>query len=132
MRRRPQMLCIPLILALPICACRQESETGRVEDVNLEFVLQPDPPKVGTAIAVITLLDKDGRPVLGAKAKLEGNMNHAGMKPVFADATELDPGRYEAKLDFTMGGDWFILINITLRDGRKMNRKVDVKGVRSN
>ena len=62
--------------------------------------------------------------------KLEGNMNHAGMTPVFADARETEPGKYEAALEFTMGGDWFVLVNVTLADGRKLSRKVDVRGVK--
>jgi hypothetical protein len=58
-------------------------------------------------------------------------MNHAGMRPVFADAKEVEPGKYEATLELTMGGDWFVLITGTLPDGRKLHRKVDVPGVKS-
>ena len=82
--------------------------------------ITPDPPKVGPAKAKITLTDKEGKPLQGAALKLEGNMNHAGMKPVFAVATETDPGRYEATLELTMGGDWFVLITGKLKDGRPL------------
>ena len=53
------------------------------------------------------------------------------MKPVFADAREVEPGKYEAALELTMGGDWFVVVNGTLADGRKLKRKVDVPGVKS-
>jgi hypothetical protein len=53
------------------------------------------------------------------------------MKPVFGTAKEVRPGRYEAPLEFTMGGDWFILVNATFPDGRRLERKVDVRGVRT-
>ena len=56
-------------------------------------------------------------------------MNHAGMVPVFADAVEIAPGRYRADLEFTMSGDWFILVRADLPDGRSMERKIDVPGV---
>ena len=85
---------------------------------------------MGQATAVVTLKDKDGAPIRGAAVKLEGNMNHAGMTPVFGDARETKPGKYQAPLDFTMGGDWFVLVNVTLADGRKVSRKVDVPGVK--
>jgi hypothetical protein len=58
-------------------------------------------------------------------------MNHAGMEPVFVDAKETEPGKYRADLKFTMGGDWFVLVSAALADGRKVNRKIDVPGVKS-
>jgi hypothetical protein len=75
------------------------------------------------------LHDANGLPISGAQVELEGNMNHAGMVPVFAEASEVAPGRYRAGMEFTMGGDWFILVRADLPDGRSMERKVDVPGV---
>ena len=43
--------------------------------------------------------------------------------------SETAPGRYQADLEFTMGGDWFILVRAELLDGRSMERKIDVPGV---
>jgi hypothetical protein len=99
-------------------------------DVKVELAFQPSPPKVGAAEATVTLADAAGQPLRGAAVKLEGNMNHAGMAPSFADAKEAEPGRYKGELTFTMGGDWFVLVNATLADGRKITRKVDVRGVK--
>jgi hypothetical protein len=61
--------------------------------------------------------------------QLEGNMSHAGMVPVFAQAVETEAGQYEADLEFTMAGDWFILVQADLPDGRSMEHKVDLPGV---
>ena len=83
------------------------------------------------ATLVLNLTDTDNRPISGAKIELEGNMSHAGMTPVFSEATETEPGRYEAPLEFTMGGDWFILVKATLSDGRTLERQIDVPGVGS-
>ena len=47
-------------------------------------------------------------------------------------SAETSPGSYRATLDFTMGGDWVVLFHITLSDGRKIERQMDVKGVASN
>ncbi len=63
------------------------------------------------------------------RVAIEGNMNHAGMKPSFAELTERGAGVYDGDLEFTMGGDWFILVTATLPDGSQLERKVDVKGV---
>jgi hypothetical protein len=51
------------------------------------------------------------------------------MVPVFATASEVTPGEYRAELEFTMGGDWFILVRADLPDGRSMERMVEVPGV---
>ena len=126
---RPLLHALLALALLAACGCAGGVTTG-VGDMTIDLALRPDPPRVGEATAVVTLTDKDGRPVRGAAVKLEGNMNHAGMTPVFADAREAEPGKYEAALEFTMGGDWFVLVNVTFADGRKLSRKVDVRGVK--
>lgn len=98
-------------------------------DVGLDLVLEPSPPRIGPATVSLTLSDGAGQPISGAQVELEGNMHHAGMVPVFAQAEEVAPGRYRADLAFTMGGDWFILVRADLPDGRSLERSVDVPGV---
>lgn len=63
--------------------------------------------------------------------KLEGNMSHSGMSPVFADAAEVEAGRYRANIELSMAGDWVILVHLTLSDGRKIERQFEIKGVAS-
>ncbi len=57
-------------------------------------------------------------------------MSHPGMSPLFAEAKETQPGRYESRLEFPMAGDWVILLHITLPGGKKLERQFDVRGVR--
>jgi hypothetical protein len=57
-------------------------------------------------------------------------MSHAGMSPLFAEAKETEPGRYVARLEFSMAGDWVILLHITLSDAKKLERQFDVREVR--
>ena len=66
----------------------------------------------------------------GARIKLEGNMSHAGMAPVFADAKEIQPGRYQANMELSMAGDWYVSVRVTLADGRQFDREIEIKGVR--
>jgi hypothetical protein len=54
------------------------------------------------------------------------------MSPGFAEAKEAELGRYQAHLEFPMAGDWVILLHITLPDGKKLERQIDVRGVRPN
>jgi YtkA-like len=121
-----------LLAMMPASGCSGGGTRQAGADVKVDLALRPDPPKVGAATAIVTLTDRDGQPIRGATVKLEGNMNHAGMTPVFADAREMEPGHYEASLEFTMGGDWFVLIEAALADGSKLSRKTDIRGVKSN
>jgi hypothetical protein len=116
-----------LLAIVALAGCRGSG--GALEDVDVTLVVTPDPPRIGPANVVIKLIDAEGQPVTGADMSLEGNMNHAGMVPVLAQAREVSPGRYQAELEFTMGGDWLILVQATLPDGRSLEHQVDVPGV---
>jgi len=118
-------LCAGLFLA----GCR--TQTGTRDDVSVAHEVAPDPPRVGAATFTLRVADAAGRPLSGARVSLEGNMTHPGMRPVFGEARELEPGRYQSPLEFTMGGDWVVLVRLTLPDGRKIERQFDVKGVQS-
>lgn len=124
-RALPALACAAALLA-PAC----QRPAGPPPSVLVEQEISPQPPKVGPATFTLKLSDASG-PVTGARVKLEANMTHAGMSPVFAEAKEVEPGRYRASLAFTMGGDWVVLVNAALPDGRELDRQLDVKGVRA-
>jgi hypothetical protein len=59
-------------------------------------------------------------------------MSHAGMAPSPGEAKEIAPGRYQASLTLEMAGDWVILLHVILPGGQKLERQIDVRGVRPN
>jgi len=77
----------------------------------------------------VSLRKASGEPLTGAQLEVEGNMNHAGMVPVFGTAKETEPGLYEAPIEFTMGGDWFFIVSGELASGRQIESVHDVPGV---
>jgi hypothetical protein len=79
---------------------------------------------------VITVRDGGDRPIGGARLEVSGHMPHPGMAPVVATARERATGIYDVDLQFSMAGDWFVLVTGTLPDGRAINQRIDVKGVR--
>lgn len=134
-RFEPRLGAGVLLLAVfALCVCLLASGCARRADSEASVVvvqeIMPRPPRVGTEAITLRVADAAGRPVTGAAVKLEGDMSHAGMSPVFGEARELEPGRYRAALEFTMAGDWVVLVHLTLPDGRKVERQFDVKGVR--
>jgi hypothetical protein len=114
-----------LLLGLASCARGGQD----LPDVGVDLQIEPQPPRLGLGTITVELTDAGGAPIEGARVELEGNMNHAGMVPVFAPAEEVAPGRYRAELEFTMGGDWFILVRADLPDGRSLERQIDIPAV---
>jgi hypothetical protein len=126
-----------LRLAAVACACVLSALACRLTEPTPDFLVQhdvtPSPPGVGRP-ATVSLKVVDflaSKPVSGARIRLEGNMTHPGMTPVFAEAKEAEPGRYRATIEFTMAGDWVVLVHAALPDGRQIERQFDVKGVRA-
>jgi hypothetical protein len=98
--------------------------------VSLTWTFAPDPPAVGPCRLTLRLADDRGRPVSGARLRVEAGMTHPGMRPVVADAADEGDGRYEADLDFTMAGAWFVLVTGELPHGGSFSRQFDVARVR--
>ncbi|MGQ0552795.1 MAG: FixH family protein [Planctomycetota bacterium] len=118
-------------LLLGVAGCAPPAPSESHPSVRLVHALEPSPPMVGPTRLRLELLEDPATPLAGASIRLEANMNHAGMVPVFAEAQAAGGGRYVADFQFTMGGDWFVLIDIELADGRTLQRRLDVPHVRS-
>lgn len=129
-RRLPGLLLAACLIA---SGCQPPATPAAASpEVEVDWSIAPDPPVAGPVRLTFTLTDAATRqPVPGAAVRLEANMSHPGMQPVFATAREVAPGRYEAPLELTMGGDWFFLIDASLPGGGALRRQVDLPGVRS-
>lgn len=91
--------------------------------------ITPQPVRVGPASVALTLATQSGAPVSGASVKIEGDMAHAGMGPVFAQAQAAGPGKYAGTINFTMPGDWVLSVQASLPSGARFERRVNVRGV---
>lgn len=121
-------LCFVGIMLLGT-GCQAQEEPA--SDITVTWQVTPEPPQVGPLTVVVTLADSTARPVQASHVALEGTMTHPGMQPVLAVAREVAPGQYEAELDLTMGGDWILLLDATLADGRTIRRQREVREVRA-
>lgn len=115
------------MLWLSGCTTAEREKT----DLQVDLVTEPSPPKVGPTELSLWLASAEGQPLENAAVRVEGNMNHAGMKPSFAEMTEGEPGAYSGTLDLTMAGDWFLLVNVTTVDGETIEHKIDLPGVKA-
>ena len=58
-------------------------------------------------------------------------MTHPGMRPEMGEAREVEPGTYEAAVNLTMGGDWVLILQAELPDGRSLTRQKELPSVQS-
>jgi hypothetical protein len=124
-----RLLVVLTIACLTAAACARGS--GATDDISIELTLMPNPPVVGVpAQGTIVLRDRDRRLVRSTDMRIEAHMSHPGMTPVIANATERDDGMQKVPLQFTMAGDWTVHVTGTLADGRRLDRWLNVPGVR--
>ncbi len=130
--RRWALALVVMLLAAPLvlAACGRSDGNGNPGPESLEWRIDPHPPKRGPVTVTIHLEDEDGNSRTGATLELEGNMNHAGMAPVFSSLTETAPGTYVSDgFELTMGGDWILTVRGTLADGTSYEEAFPVDGV---
>jgi hypothetical protein len=118
------------LASVPFAGCVKSSD--RSPSISVDHDISPQPTRVGPATVTIRLTDVANKPVTAAQIVIEGEMSHPGMSPVFTQVKELPAGRYQGQVDFAMVGDWILLFHITLPDGRKFDRQINVPAVRAN
>jgi hypothetical protein len=111
-----------------LASCSKQAEPPTL--VAIEHEISPQPARVGPVTVNLKLSDAIGKPLTGAHIAIEADMSHPGMSPGFAEAKEMETGRYEGHFEFQMAGDWVILLHVTLPDGKKLERQFEVRGVR--
>jgi hypothetical protein len=121
---------------LLVCACfaaMTATGCGHTADlsqgISIQEEITPQPARAGDAMVSVQLSDRSAAPIAKASIVVEAEMNHPGMAPFFKAATETTPGHYQAGIAFDMAGDWVVLLHITLADGKKIERQMDVRGV---
>jgi hypothetical protein len=126
-RRLRAALLVVFAAGISGSACRRAEQPAG--DVRVEWRVTPEPPRIGLARVALEVRDAAGRPLSGARLRLEGHMTHPGMAPALADIREQAPGQYEAELSLSMAGDWVLQAAGELPDGRRITRRFDLPGV---
>ena len=118
-----------LVVAACTAGCRPGDASD--EDVRVSWQIRPEPVRAGSTSVTVALRDSSGAPIENADVEIEATMTHPGMRPEMASAEEISPGVYESDLNLTMGGDWMLILKAELPDGRSLQRKHDLPGVRT-
>lgn len=121
-----KIIAIAFVLLAAGCGRIQSGPSSEATDISVEFSVEPADPAVGPSQLRLTLTDGRGQPVDDATVNIEGNMTHAGMTPVLAQASGGENGQYLVPFEWTMGGDWIVTVEVTLADGRVVTREFPV------
>ncbi len=106
-----------LLASLTLTACRPTSPA----DLEAKVEVHPWPPRVGPAVVQV-IPPKD---LQVQTLTVTGDMTHAGMQPVIAEAREAKPGVWETQgFRFTMRGDWVLTVEATDANGRTYQQEV--------
>jgi len=73
------------------------------------------------------LKNKENNPIENAQVKVEASMNHAGMIPIYAEATAQAGGIYRTRIKLTMDGDWILFLTIKKVDGAILKKELFFK-----
>ena len=128
--RRFAAILLLVSMGIAMAGCRPKAHDAAAT-INIAIEFDPSPPSAGECGLTLALTDMAGRPLHVTQLAVEGDMNHAGMRPAFAQLTETAPGRYRGKIEFTMGGDWFLLVSGELPGGGRFEKRLDVPGVKT-
>ncbi len=117
------ILCV---LPLGIGACERRSNllassTSPETVLHAEWISPIQQFRPGPTTLHFRLKQTSGVALRGAKVVVEGNMTHPGMVPVYATAVETEPGRYIAKTELTMAGEWVFFLEATTPEGKLLN-----------
>jgi hypothetical protein len=115
-------LMTSLLLLLVACGGRA-SQSDQSQGYEIDFTAQNT--AVGETTVTVTVRDPQGNPIDNAELTINGNMSHAGMQPVIVETSASDGGVYTTDFEWTMAGDWFVTITVTLPDGTVVSERFD-------
>ncbi len=111
------ILALLLLTGLAAAGCSRVSQEAQQTQLQIELIEPLFPPAVGKDTLNIRLFDENDNPINDATIAVRADMTHAGMIPILGNATEGDKGLYKVPFEWTMGGDWVVVIQATLPDG---------------
>jgi hypothetical protein len=107
-----------LMLVVFIAAgCRQDAVATDNPNIEIDVIVNSERLVVGEAYLFVQVRDAEDNFIDGAKVNVRGDMSHAGMTPVIRDIETGRDGQYETLFEWTMAGEWFLDVTVTLPDG---------------
>lgn len=107
-------LLIGLTVLLSACggmAPMQASTSAK--DVNIAVVSSPSPAVMGDVELLLTVTDKSGSPIEGAKVNVAADHTDMSGMAMSGLATDQGGGKYSIKANFDESGNWMLSVEVT-------------------
>lgn len=108
-----------------LAGCRLD-EAPTDDTIRIALVAPLFPPPAGDGQLTFRVSDENDRPIDSAALKIRADMTHAGMLPIAASTATGEAGVYRIPVRWTMAGEWIIIVEATLGDGRQATRSFDM------
>ena len=119
-----------MIVGILASCCILAGCSRKGADVTVNWNVQPPRPSAGVEVVVqLKLVNADAAPLAAAKMQCAAQMSHPGMAPIIATMVERGPGIYEARLQFSMAGEWVLVASGELPDGQGIESSFRVPDV---
>lgn len=128
MRNRFVVLFVILIVGLVLLSgCKRASRQNETAVAKIGLTTIPFPAVMGNTRLVLRVTDLQDEPINNARLSIKGDMSHAGMVPILAEATSAENGYYEVPIEWTMAGDWSVQVEVHLADRLVANQHFDLR-----
>lgn len=81
---------------------------------------------MGQGEVLLRLSDAAGAPINDARLSLRGDMTHAGMIPLLAEAGTGQDGLYRVPVEWSMAGEWVLTVEAVLPDHSSVVQEYDL------
>lgn len=121
MKKKALALFLIVLMTLTFITLKKRYSTTSVDKSEfINFTWNMNPLNITDlnkpVMFTFDLKDKDNKPIVDAKISIEANMNHAGMTPIYTQATHDKNGLYKTTLKLNMDGDWILFLTIAKTD----------------
>ncbi len=107
------LLCLLLSVML-LAGCRQQ----QLSAADIQLSMSVSDLLIGETTLLVTVTDSKGNTLSNpGRLNVRGDMDHAGMVPVLAEADSATNGVFTLPFEWTMGGGWTIEARLALEDG---------------
>ena len=119
-----RQLKIIILLIVLTAACRQQ----QISSSDIELGLTVSDLLVGETTLLLSVRDREGKSIQDpGTLSLRGDMNHAGMIPVFAEAETSVDGTFTLPFEWTMAGSWIVEANLRLDSGEVVTQRFNLE-----
>ena len=136
--RKIVLVSLLVVLAVLLSACGGSSSMPMKEStsapamgggessgaVKIEVMSNPSPAMKGDVELILTITDKDGKPIEGAKVEVAAVHTDMSGMDMSGQATEQGGGKYSIKANFQEAGNWILTVKVT-KDS--LDYKEDIK-----